>query len=99
MMYQELSDGKVSNLYNYKIRRRRNSDQPVEFRLISHTGKIKLVGNSSLQLKDDGTGEGALFIELEKSELKSAKTKVQIGVFSGDKQIGKVKTTFLAPTG
>jgi cytochrome c oxidase accessory protein FixG len=99
MMYQELSDNRVSNLYNYKIRKRRDKQASIDFRLLSHRGNIRLVGNDSLQLKEDGTGEGALFIELEKSELNTVKTKVQIGVFSGEKQIGKINTTFLAPAG
>jgi cytochrome c oxidase accessory protein FixG len=98
MMYQVSEDGSISNLYNYKIVNKKRREMRLEFRLLSHKGRVRMVGNGPL-LNEEGTGQGAFFIELDKSETSGVKTKLQIGVFSGDKQVGKVKTTFLAPAG
>jgi cytochrome c oxidase accessory protein FixG len=96
MMYQETTDGTISNLYNYKIVNKKRREMPLEFRLVSHKGNIRMVGKGAV-LNDEGTGQGAFFIDLDKSEINGVKTKLQIGIFSGDKQVGKIKTTFLGP--
>jgi hypothetical protein len=65
--------------------------------LISHRGNVKLVGNQP-SFKDDNISEGALFIELDKSQIQSLKTKIKIGIFSEDKKLQEINTTFLGPS-
>jgi cytochrome c oxidase accessory protein FixG len=97
MLYKEVGEGNISNLYNYKIKRKRNPTEPIELRLLEGNGQIKFVGNDGITLKNDGTGEGAFFIEIERENIRSIKTKIALGIYSGNKELGKIKTTFLAP--
>ncbi|MBA3900959.1 MAG: cytochrome c oxidase accessory protein CcoG [Bacteroidetes bacterium] len=97
IMYQEQANGHITNLYNYKIINKTNQDFPLEFRLLSHEGIIKLVGNKPF-FKEDNISEGALFIELDKNQIQTLKTKVKIGIYSGDKKLQEINTTFLGPS-
>jgi cytochrome c oxidase accessory protein FixG len=96
MMYQEQANGQVTNLYNYKVINKTKQNMPLEFRLLSHEGSVKLVGSEPV-LKEDSISEGALFIELDKNQILSLKTKIKIGIYSGDKKLQEIKTTFLGP--
>ena len=69
---------------------------PVEFRLISHEGEIKPVG-ALPTTKASGVVEGAMFIEIDLDQLNARKNNIVIEVYSGDKVIDKVKTSFLGP--
>ncbi len=44
MLYQEPEPGKISNLYNIKLVNKTNQDLPVDLRLLSHQGEIKIIG-------------------------------------------------------
>ncbi len=99
MLYQEVDDTYVSNLYNYQVINKTKEEFPVEFRLVgdfAEHGRLKLVGETPTTLAGDVV-EGALFIELERAFLTDRKTKVQIEVYSGDKLIDRVNTNFLGP--
>lgn len=100
MLYQKAEDNLISNLYNYQIINKTKEEFPVEFRLISHDGRIELVGAAEspnvTNTKANGVTEGALFIKIDADDLKR-KNKVTVEVYSGDKLVDKVKTSFLGP--
>lgn len=95
MLYQELEAGKISNLYNIKFVNKTNKEFPVELRLLSHKGEIKIVGNP-IVLKSQAIGESVFFVNLDKSGV-SEKEELKIGVFSGDQQLDVAKATFVGP--
>jgi cytochrome c oxidase accessory protein FixG len=96
MLYQEVDENTLSNLYNYQIINKTTEEFPVEFRLTTDYGAIKLVGQPPVA-KKDGVTEGALFIELPKDKLQKRKNNIKLEVYSGDKLVDEVKTTFLGP--
>lgn len=100
MLFQKQPDGRISNLYNYKIVNKTTEDFPVQLKLENIKGEIRLVGDQrNLEAKNQAISEGEFFVITEQSEVKQRKTKIKIGVYSGDKKIETVKTTFMGPGG
>lgn len=96
MLYQKVDETRISNLYNYQIINKTKEEFPVEFRLVSPQGEIKPVGTLPTT-KANGVVEGAMFIEIDLDQLKARKNNIVIEVYSGDKVIDQVKTSFLGP--
>ncbi|MEL6721331.1 MAG: 4Fe-4S dicluster domain-containing protein [Bacteroidota bacterium] len=93
MLYQEVDEQTLSNLYNYQIINKTNEDLPIEF-MLEGEGIIKLVGQAPIAKATEVT-EGALFIEIPKSALESRKTKVKVRIISDGKELNTIKTNFL----
>jgi len=96
MMYQKQEDGRVSNLYNYKVINKTNNDFDVRFELENVEGEIKMIGTID-KVEKQGVLEGAMFIIMEKEELDGVKTKVEVGVYEGERKIETAKTNFMGP--
>ncbi|HEX8548590.1 MAG TPA: cytochrome c oxidase accessory protein CcoG [Cytophagaceae bacterium] len=96
ILFQELPDNKVSNLYNLKMINKTSREIKVKIKLLSGTGEIKLIGKD-LVIPSQGTAQTAAFIILSKADIKQAKTKIKIGVYSEAKEIETVSTTFIGP--
>ncbi len=96
MLYQEVDETTVSNLYNYQIINKTAKEFPVEFRLLTSYGSVKLVGEVPMAKKSDIT-EGALFIQLPKDKLDGRKNKIKVEVLSEGEVIDVVTTSFLGP--
>jgi hypothetical protein len=98
MLYQEQPENKISNLYNIKLINKTRNDIPVELKLEGDelTGEIRMVGNDLIVGKE-AIGDGVFFVLIDKSKLHQRKNKIEIGVYSGDRKIDKVKTNFMAP--
>lgn len=98
MLFQEVDETYISNLYNYQVINKTLDDiSALEFRLISPIGRIKLVGDSIPTANKQSMSEGAFFIEMEKDQLESYKTKLSIEIWSNGKLIDKTNTNFLGP--
>ena len=96
LLFQEVNETTISNLYNYQVINKTSNEYPIEFRLETEYGEIKLVGDAPVVKKND-IAKGGLFIEMPKDQLKSGKNKISIGVYSNGKLIDKVQTSFLGP--
>jgi cytochrome c oxidase accessory protein FixG len=96
LLYQANSDNTISNVYNIKIVNKTHDEIPLEIRLLSHTGEIKMAG-SSMMLKDQGLFESTFVLFIPKNELGSDNTKVEFGIFSNNELLETVKSTFVAP--
>ncbi len=98
MLYQEVDDTYISNLYNYQVVNKTTQDiENIEFRLASPDhGRIRVVGDVPLAPKQS-MSEGAFFIDLEKEKLLDRKTRIKIEVYSEGKKIDDAKTNFLGP--
>ena len=96
MLYQTQDDGRISNLYQYKVINKTNGDMPLSFELMNKDGDLNLVGDLPT-LEMQGTAEGALFIVLPKEQLDGHKSKLKIGVYSGDELLTTTNTNFIGP--
>lgn len=96
MLYHKEDDGRISNLYNYKLINKTNRDMELEIRLLNAEGEMKLIG-TNLYIERQGKAEGALFIIFERGELVDKKMKVKLGIFANDELIETTNTTFIGP--
>lgn len=98
IMYQELDNDQVSNLYNIKLINKTGNDLMVDLREVDGIGHIKLVGKErELLIPAAGSAEAAAFIILDKKDIKKRKTRLELGIFQGEKQLESVSTTFIGP--
>ena len=87
----------VSNVYTFKLINKTNdSYDNLEMRLMSHQGKLEVVGGQILVPKG-GLFEGTLFIKIEKKDLQSSKEKIEIGIYSNGELIEETNTNFSSP--
>ncbi len=96
MLYQEVDENVLSNLYNYQIINKTKESFPVTFHLVNVDGEIKPIGEIPDTEPSDMV-EGAFFIHLDRSQVDARKNEVIIEVRSGEKVIDRVTTSFMGP--
>lgn len=96
MLYQEMPDDNVSNLYNIKIVNKTFNEMPVEFKLNNPDGEIKLIGHD-IVLKPLEIYEGSMLVILPKKNIKMTNTPLNIDIVSGNESVGSVESSFLGP--
>ncbi len=95
--YTMPNDSTVSNLYNLQIVNKTQKDFPLTIKVMNlENGVVKMVGKE-LQVTARDITKRPFFVELPPGSLDGMKTKIVLGVFSGDKKLDEVKTTFLGP--
>lgn len=97
LLFQENENNTISNVYNIKIVNKTHDEIPLEIRILSHKGEIKMAGNT-MDVKDQAKFESTFLLFIPKEELKSDKTEVEFGIFSNNELIETYKTTFVGPT-
>ncbi|MDO8952991.1 MAG: cytochrome c oxidase accessory protein CcoG [Draconibacterium sp.] len=96
LLFQENSDNTISNVYNIKIVNKTHDDMPLEIRILSHKGEIKMAG-SKMDVKDQAMFESTFILFIPKDQIKSDKTKVEFGIYSNNELLETYKTTFVGP--
>ena len=101
VMYQQQDDGRISNLYNYKILNKSNQDFTLKLRLAEASvgTELKLVGEAqNIELPAQAMAEGALFIYLPADALASPSAKIDVEIISSEGELLEtVETGFLGP--
>ena len=96
-LYQELPDNKLSNLFNAKIINKTNKSFPVVVKLEGIDGEVKIVGKEQVMLKAETVNTETFFIVLNRKDVHSRTTKLNVGIYQDGKKIQTVKTNFLGP--
>lgn len=97
MLYQERGADSISNLYNIKIINKTINDIPITLKLEGSPGIIIEAEGKDIQVKKEAQGKGSFFIVLPRNFIKERKTKLNIGLYEGNKKITVLKTNFLGP--
>jgi len=95
-MYQELAENRYSNLYTIRVLNKTFEAMPLRFELLEPEGVLTKVGDEML-IEGQDNAEGAMFIELSKEQLTGMETKLKIGVYTGERYLETVKTSFMGP--
>ena len=98
MLYQELPNQKVSNLYNIKVVNKTFNNLPIEIKIVEPKGEIQWVGKNFTELKEQDIAEGEFFVILDQKEIVESKTKIKIQVLSQGKILGEEESNFIGPT-
>lgn len=94
MLYQNLPDNRISNLYTIKLVNKTRKNIPVNIKVENYPAEIQMIGKD-LVLKKEGVTESTFFVILDKKEITQRKTALKIGVYSNGEKIKTVKTSFL----
>jgi cytochrome c oxidase accessory protein FixG len=96
--FQTREDGRISNLYTYKVINKTNLDQELTLQLISpEQGEVQLIGTGKILLPQQGRAEGSLFLILPRAEAAGRKVEVSFGLYSGDELVKTITTNFNGP--
>ncbi|MFN5706076.1 MAG: 4Fe-4S dicluster domain-containing protein [bacterium] len=97
MMYQENTDGTISNLYNYKVNNKTFKDIDVYFKVEEVPATIKVIGKTNINVTKETSSQGTMFIYINPNDLKKRSTKIKIGVYNSKGELLEtVKTSFLS---
>jgi cytochrome c oxidase accessory protein FixG len=96
LLYQENPGGIISNVYNIKIINKTHDSLPLEIRLISHTGEIKMAGNN-MYISDQDRFESTFILYIHEDLLTGDNTKVEFGIYSNNELIERYKISFIGP--
>ncbi|MEN8202445.1 MAG: cytochrome c oxidase accessory protein CcoG [Bacteroidota bacterium] len=96
LLYQENSDQTISNVYNLKIVNKTHDKLPLEIRLLSHEGEIKMAG-TLMEIEDQSLFETTFILYILSDHLQSDKTEVEFGIYSKGELIETYKTSFVSP--
>jgi cytochrome c oxidase accessory protein FixG len=96
-LFQQMPDGRFSNLYTVRVVNKTSREMPVELRLENAAGSLTVMGQGSLVVAPQKFTESSVLIELAPAAMKSGATPLVIGVYSGGKKIQSLKTAFIGP--
>jgi polyferredoxin len=96
MLYQETNQGTITNLYNIKIVNKTFEKLPIQFKLKQPQGKINMIGGN-MMIPASKLAEAAFFVEIDKKNIFATSIPIVIGVYSENKILEEVNTTFLGP--
>ena len=95
-LFQEMEDGRYSNIYDISLINKTNEEIPVEVRIIEGLGEITLIGNDML-IDAQGEFNGKFLIIIDEKDFTSSKMEIIIGIYKDGELIDTAKTKFIAP--
>lgn len=96
-LFQQMPDGRFSNLYTVRVLNKTSSPVPVELKLDSPAGNLALMGTERIVAAPQKLSESAILIELAPSAMRSGTTPVAIGVYAGGRRLQILNTAFIGP--
>jgi polyferredoxin len=96
MFYQEMPDGRVSNVYDIKVLNKTFNPIAMNLRMQQPDGEIRVVGDP-LHVASQSSGEGKILVVLDRSAIRQMSTPVTIGVYVQDVMVDQIRTSFLGP--
>lgn len=98
LLFQEVGEDSLSNLYSFKYRNKTLDDINLELRLENGSpGQIKLVTSNSILAKKEDIGSASFFIVLPRTAINARKTPLKLGLYQGEKKVAEVETNFMGP--
>jgi hypothetical protein len=95
-LYQEAGNNQYTNLYSVKVLNKTFDDMNIRLELAEPEGSLNMVG-SGLSMGGQDKAEGAFFVQLDGQLLSGTETKIKINVFTGERLLETVKTSFMGP--
>ena len=95
-LYQQMPNGKVSNLYVVKLVNKTHRDIPVQLRLENIQGTLRVMGQE-LVVPAEKLIEASVLIELDPATAAGGNKNLELGVYHGERRLEKLKTVFIGP--
>lgn len=97
MTYTSLPDGRIANLYNLKLANKTHKDIPFTLKLEDVQGEITPVGSGKLLVKKEDYANLQFFIKLNRSDVKSWKTIIRVGLYENGIKLKTIEAKFIGP--
>lgn len=98
-LFQQMPNGKISNLYLLKLVNKTHHDIPVSLKLESGRGTVRVLGQQ-LRVPKEKQMETSVLIEMDPGDLANGPTPISLGVYREDqpgKRLEVLKTFFIGP--
>jgi cytochrome c oxidase accessory protein FixG len=96
-LFQEMSAGKISNLYTLKVVNKSRRDIPLTFKLENVAGELQVMGAGQFSVPRENLAQTSILILLDRTHLTGSKTKIKVGVYAAGKRIETINTAFIGP--
>jgi polyferredoxin len=94
-LYQDAGDS-YSNLYTIEFVNKTRKEIPVNIKILSGTGEIKMIGQEMIAKKGELT-KSMFLVLIDKEDLKTSKNEILFGIYSGEVLIDELESTFVGP--
>jgi len=96
-LFQEMPSGRISNLYTLKLTNKTQREIPVELRMVSPEGTLTALGSKALTVPGEEQFETSVLLEIAPEDLTGRTTPVVVEVYSEDRRLDRIKTSFVGP--
>jgi cytochrome c oxidase accessory protein FixG len=96
-LYQTLGEDTLSNVYNYKMINKTPDTLQLRLKLVKPLGKLEMAGAQHIKVLPGTLSEGAFVLFLERDELDSRNTAVELHLIQDGEIIERIKTNFNGP--
>ncbi|HHY84184.1 MAG TPA: cytochrome c oxidase accessory protein CcoG [Verrucomicrobia bacterium] len=96
-LYQQMPDGRFSNLYTIRIGNKTGRDMPVELRLEQPEGELRVMGLEKIVVPPGKQVETSVLIQLDGGVMAPGRTPLVVGVYSEGRKLQTLKSTFVGP--
>jgi len=97
-LYQEQPNERISNLYNIQFINKTNRDVSLEMRVKDYPeATIKRVGQEGIVVEGGGRLDGVFFIEMDRKDITSMKTSLEVELIADGELMDEVSTNFVGP--
>jgi cytochrome c oxidase accessory protein FixG len=95
-LYQEYGGDSISNIYTIQVVNKIRKPVSIQLDILSHKGRVKYIVDPGT-IEEGTVGKGQFMVVIAKSDLKSSKTNIVIGIHSNGKLIEEYKSAFIGP--
>lgn len=96
-IYVEMEDNKLANFYEVKLVNKTHEAMPITMKLENAEGEIRLMGTENIEIESLVMKKANFIVLIDKEKMDTRKKDLVIGIYSGDKKINTIKTSFLGP--
>ena len=96
-LFQQMPDGRFSNLYTVRLVNKTSRAMPIELRLEQPAGSLKVMGQDNVLVPPEMLSENSVLIELDPAAMQSGATPLVVGVYSDGRKLQTLKTAFIGP--
>ncbi len=96
LLFQEQPNDKFSNIYDLNIINKTFNPAPIQLKLKDIDGELKLLGDE-INLKPQEKRDSKFLLILPKSSISKMNTPITISIYSNDKLLKEIRTSFLGP--
>ncbi len=97
MLYQEQSNGNISNMYNLTFINKTFQDVSLNLGIKEESGIIKKLGKQEINISSNASETGVFMIEFPKEKVNRSRNSITVQIYKDGKLMDEVKTNFIGP--